>query len=379
MTRIYLIRHGEAEGNLYRRAQGHYEADITAKGHRQIAALAERFRDVHLDALYSSDLRRTQITAGAITKYHDLKLNLEPQLREVCLGQWEDEPWGNLSYDYPEAMTAFNDDPEAWSAPGAESFGDLKKRMVSAILRLAAAHDGQTIACVSHGMAIRTLLSHIFNVPSSNIRSIPHGDNTAVSLLEVEGEEIKAVFYNDASHLEGELSTFARQKWWRKPGLHDADNVRFCLLDPNKQPELYLDFYSEAWQAVHGSLEGFEPEIYLSSARRHYKEDGRSIAVIMRGDETVGLTELDTRRGKAGGYGWICLCCVKEAHRRSLLGVQLLGHAVSVFRRLGYKSIRLSVFPENTAAVKFYTENGFKKIGSSEGCVGALDVMEKLI
>ena len=379
MTRIYLIRHGEAEGNLYRRAQGHYEADITAKGHRQIAALAERFKDVHLDALYSSDLRRTRITAGAITKYHDLKLNLEPQLREVCLGEWEDIPWGNLSFEHPEAMTAFNDDPEAWYAPGAESFSELKERMVSAVLRLAAAHKGQTIACVSHGMAIRTLLSYVFDVPSNKIRSIPHGDNTAVSLLEVEGGEIKAVFYNDASHLEGELSTFARQSWWRKPGLHDADNVRFCPLDPNEDADTYLEFYSEAWKVVHGSLEGFEPSLYLASARRHYAEDERSIAVILRGDEMVGLTELDTLRGKNEGYGWICLCCVKEAHRRSLLGVQLLGHAVSVFRRLGYKSIRLSVFSENTAAVKFYTENGFKKIGTSEGCFGELDVMEKLI
>ena len=72
MTKVYLIRHGEAEGNLYRRAQGHYQSDITAKGHRQIAALAERFKDIHIDALYSSDLRRTLITAGAITKYHDI-------------------------------------------------------------------------------------------------------------------------------------------------------------------------------------------------------------------------------------------------------------------------------------------------------------------
>jgi len=155
--------------------------------------------------------------------------------------------------------------------------------------------------------------------------------------------------------------------------------VRFCLVDPNKQPEIYLEFYSEAWKAVHGSLEGFEPELYLASARRHYKEDPRSIAVIMRGEEIVGLTELDTCRGRDVGYGWICLCCVKEVHRRSLLGVQLLGHAVSVFRRLGYKSIRLSVFPENTAAVTFYKENGFAKIGTSEGCFGELDLMEKLI
>lgn len=379
MTKIYLIRHGEAEGNLYRRAQGHYEADITPKGHRQIDALAERFRDVHIDALYSSDLRRTRITAGAITKYHDLPMILEPQLREVCLGDWEDEPWGNLSRDFPQAMTAFNDDPEAWSAPGAESFEHLAHRMMEALLRIASAHEGQTVAIVSHGMAIRTLLSKIMGIPSSEIRRLPHGDNTAVSLLEVEGESIKVLFYNDASHLEGELSTFARQSWWRKPGLHDQNNVCFRLLDPSAEPELYTAFYAEAWRSAHGSLAGFEPALYLSSARRRYAEDPRSVAVILRGEEIVGLTELDTVRGKAGGYGWISLCCVKEAHRRSLLGVQLLGHAVSVFRSLGYKSIRLSVFPGNEAAVKFYTANGFVKIGETSGVFGNLDVMEKMI
>ena len=379
MTRIYLIRHGEAEGNLYRRAQGHYEADITPKGHRQIAALAERFRDIHIDALYSSDLRRTQITAGAITKYHDLPMTLEPRLREVCLGEWEDVPWGNLSRDFPEAMTAFNDDPEAWSAPGAESFEQLARRMLEAIGEIAAAHEGQTVACVSHGMAIRTLLSKIMGVESKNIRSLPHGDNTAVSLLEVEGGEMKVVFCNDASHLEGELSTFARQSWWRKPGLHDQDNVCFRLLDPGREPELYTEFYAEAWRSVHGSLEGFEPALYLAAARARHREDERSIAVILRGDETVGLTELDTRRGRSEGYGWISLCCVKESHRRSLLGVQLLGHAVSVFRRLGYKSVRLSVFGGNEGAIAFYRANGFVKIGETAGVFGPLDVMEKRI
>ncbi len=379
MTRIYLIRHGEAEGNLYRRAQGHYDARITAKGHRQIAALAERFRNVHLDALYSSDLLRTRTTAGAITKYHDLPMNLEPQLREICLGVWEDEPWGDLSYKYPEAMVAFNDDPEAWSAPGSEAFEHLKARMLATVLRLAKAHEGQTIACVSHGMAIRTLLSHIMGVPSKEIRRLPHGDNTSVSLLEVEGEDIKVVFYNDAGHLEGELSTFARQSWWRKPGLHDTMNVRFRLLDPEKEPQLYLSFYSEAWESVHGSLEGFEPALYLASARQRYAEDERSIAVILCGDETVGLTELDTRRGEKEGYGWISLCCVREAYRRQLLGVQLLGHAVSVSRKMGYKSIRLSVHPGNRAAIGFYSENGFVKIGETPGAFGMLDVMEKMI
>ena len=379
MTRVYLIRHAQAEGNIYRRAQGFYPSPITAKGHRQIAALAERFRHEQIDALYSSDLLRAATTAGAITKYHDLPLNPEPRLREVDLGPWEDRPFGDLQYLYPDMMRAFNDDPDRWIVAGAETFPHLRARIRAAICEIAARHDGQTVACVSHGMAIRTLLSLILGIPSGEIRRLPHGDNTAVSLLEIEGENIKVIFYNDASHLEGELSTFARQSWWRKPGLHDENNVRFRYIDPAVEGELYTEFYAEAWRAVHGSLAGFVPELYLPSARRHYTEHERSIAVILRGDEPVGLTELDTKRGEAEGYGWICLCCVKEEHRRCLLGVQLLGHAVSLFRRLGYKSIRLSVFPGNTAALSFYRENGFVKIGETPGVFGQLDIMEKMI
>ena len=51
MTTVYLIRHGEAEGNLYRRMQGWYDGDLTDLGRRQVAALAGRFRDIHLEAL----------------------------------------------------------------------------------------------------------------------------------------------------------------------------------------------------------------------------------------------------------------------------------------------------------------------------------------
>ena len=83
MTQIYLIRHGEAEGNIYRRCQGHHEGRITAKGLRQVDALAERLKDIHFDALYSSDRKRTIRTAKAVTMYHDVPLQTEPRLREL--------------------------------------------------------------------------------------------------------------------------------------------------------------------------------------------------------------------------------------------------------------------------------------------------------
>ena len=65
MTTVYLIRHAEAEGNLYRRVHGWYDSLITENGYRQIAALRGRFADVPIDAVYSSDLFRTMTTAPA--------------------------------------------------------------------------------------------------------------------------------------------------------------------------------------------------------------------------------------------------------------------------------------------------------------------------
>ena len=87
MTLIYMVRHAEAEGNLYRRAHGQYDSSLTPKGLRQLDALAERFRDTAVDALYSSDLRRTMATAAAVARYHPgLELQPDPRLREVDLG-----------------------------------------------------------------------------------------------------------------------------------------------------------------------------------------------------------------------------------------------------------------------------------------------------
>ena len=56
MTTLYLIRHAEAEGNLYRRIHGQFDTNVTPNGRRQIAALARRFASIDIDACYSSDL-----------------------------------------------------------------------------------------------------------------------------------------------------------------------------------------------------------------------------------------------------------------------------------------------------------------------------------
>ena len=68
MTRIYIIRHAEAEGNLYRRIHGQYDSLVTPLGYRQIQALEKRFQDIHLDAV----LRITGVADDFVARQTDL-------------------------------------------------------------------------------------------------------------------------------------------------------------------------------------------------------------------------------------------------------------------------------------------------------------------
>lgn len=374
MTTVFFIRHAEAEGNLFRRGQGQFDGKITPRGRRQIEALAERFRDIHLDALYSSDMSRTIETAGAVLKYHDLELHTTERLREINMGIWEDMSWGDITYEYPEQMYSFNADPDTWYVEGCETFAHLTQRMRAALFDIAAMHDGQTIALVSHGMAIRALLSSIIGA-----NEITHGDNTAVALLEVAGEDVKISMYNDNSHLCEEISTFARQTWWKDEGGIEENNLRFELLYIEREDDFYLRCYADSWRISHGSEQGFEPESYLRSARQHAALYPRALMKAVCGDKTIGIVELDTEKCKEEDCGWLTLCYLLPETRGRKLGVQLIGHAMAELRRLGRSALRLHVAADNTNAVGFYEYCGFVELKREQGKVGQLIMMERTL
>ncbi|MEG1918558.1 MAG: histidine phosphatase family protein, partial [Oscillospiraceae bacterium] len=96
MTTIYLIRHAEAEGNLYRIAHGQYDSILTDRGLAQVEALQQRFADIPVDAVYSSDLRRACQTAAALFVPKGLPLQKRRDLREVSMGVWEQKTWGEI-------------------------------------------------------------------------------------------------------------------------------------------------------------------------------------------------------------------------------------------------------------------------------------------
>ena len=379
MTSIYLIRHAEAEGNLFRRAQGHWNGKVTDRGRRQIDALAERFRGVKIDAVYSSDLDRTVATAGALLRGRELELVTTPRLREINMGVWEGEPWGNITYRWPEQMYLFNNEPERWFVPGCESFGEVQERMTKVILELAAKHEGGTIAAVSHGMAIKIFLMGAMGVHSGEGEPMLHGDNTAVSLLEVEDGRISVKYYNDNSHLGEGLSTFAQQRWWRDTKKDDPTSLRFEPLDPQNpgDAEFYTRCYADSWAVAHGSSAGFVPRVYLASARSHSAKDRDCLMKVMYGERPVGVLELDPRRGRDEGCGWISLLYLVPEFRGKGYGVQLIGCAAAYFADRGRSAVRLHVAVTNEAAIGFYRHYGFDELAVEPGVTSDQLLMER--
>ena len=379
-TKLYLVRHAEAEGNLYRRIHGQYDSLVTDNGYRQIAALAHRFTDIPVDAVYSSDLFRTCTTAQAIYRPKGLTLAARRDLREVSMGVWEDRTWGEVARTDAGQLGFFNATDARWQVEGGETFQILRERISGALRQTAGSHPGQTVAVVCHGTAIRNALAVFRGLSIAESANLPHRDNTAVSLLEFRGEEVRVVFHDDASHLPEEISTFARQRWWRQDTGSMADaNLWFRPLDMEREEAFFRQCREEAWLDIHGSWENYDGDAFAADALAQWRQDRRALTCAMLGEKLVGLLHLDLGREAGQGIGYIPFVYMLPDYRKRGLGVQLIGQAVSVYRPLGRTRLRLRCAPDNLVAQRFYKRYGFYRVGSAAGSRVPLDLLEKYI
>lgn len=371
MTELYLIRHAEAEGNLFRRINGVYNAPLTPMGKQQKQPLAERFRNIPLTAVYSSDLLRAMDTAEALSSSHSLPLHTMRELREVNMGIWEDECWGLIEKNEAEQYWNFSNAPAKWSVPGGEPWLETQLRMRSAILRIAAEQPNGCVAVVSHGSAIRILLTALLGYASEESGKLLYCDNTAVAKLLVDGTDIQPVFYNDSTHLPPELSAFTRDSWWKTPDGKDGRDLFFLPfpLENADAAERYLRRYRETWICSYGKEDGFGTYL-LNAAKQRRRKDENSVLEVWAEDRSIGVLELDREQGVGEGFGHIALLALDEEYRHKGLGIQLIGQASSYYQRLGRTKLRLRVAVHNLPAQRFYRNGGFTVTGTEKGLFG---------
>ena len=303
MTTIYLIRHAEADGNLYRRAHGWYNSVITDRGYRQIAALSKRFADTEFDAVYSSDRFRTMITALSVYKTHGLPLHTVPQLREVDVGYWEDMPWAEIEAADGEQLALFNTDAERWHVDGSERITEVRERMCAALREIAEKHPGGTAAVFSHGMAMRIAIGTLQGLSLHEIDKTGHAENTAVTRLEYEDGAFRVAFRDDASHLSDDTATLRNQAWLK-------------------------------------NAKGFEGGI------RYRASGGEGRFDVLRGDEVIGAVSVESCRGGVGTIGEFWL--EEDAQRRGD-GEKLIGQALSYARTHGCSILSTGRIPKSNA------------------------------
>jgi broad specificity phosphatase PhoE len=177
MPDLHLVRHGESTWNTLGLAQGHNDlAQLTRRGLRQAAEVAELFRGHRVRALYASDLRRALQTAAAFAAVLELPVFADARLRERGLGVLE----GTASAAISPAVTGLGDgrvtDPDTRPA-GGESVRDLYQRAAAFCdeLTTAGQEDGTPdeggegdegdVVVVAHGGTLRVLDAYLHAIP----------------------------------------------------------------------------------------------------------------------------------------------------------------------------------------------------------------------
>lgn len=166
LTRLLLIRHGEAEGNREFRYLGDTDAPLTSNGQAQAQHLAEELLPAPLSAIYVSPLARARATADALAagRGSPLTPQVDARLREQSYGAWEgltaQEARAQHSQAHAEWERAARDAP-----PGGESLTALRARSVACAHALAARHPGEVVALVSHVGPIKALVCAALGLP----------------------------------------------------------------------------------------------------------------------------------------------------------------------------------------------------------------------
>jgi broad specificity phosphatase PhoE len=209
--RLFLIRHGESEGNTELRLQGQREYPLTERGREQSRLVAERLRRLSLGALYSSPIRRARLTADVIAEATGLEVTELPGVQEYDFGELSGMTYRELVEKHPEIVEQYRRGPDYPSFPGAEDREAFRRRVCEALWGVVERHPGASAAVVAHAGPIALFCLEVLGLPYR--RPLPlRIYNGSITVVEVRDgppsgrdPQPRAVLaaLNDTCHLQG--------------------------------------------------------------------------------------------------------------------------------------------------------------------------------
>lgn len=221
-TRILLVRHGEsaavAPGGAWPTSMGQGDPDLHPHGRVQAERVADRLVGEDVSAVYVTPFSRTAGTAAPFLSRRAMVAVVEPDLREVYLGDWDGPIFRRLVADRdPLAMRIF--DEERWDlAPGAEPAHSFAARVRGAVERIATAQQGGTVAVFTHAGVIGRVLAE---ATGSTPFAFNGADNASISHLVVDQGKWTLRSFNDTAHLGMAIVNRSDLAWEQAPPVSD--------------------------------------------------------------------------------------------------------------------------------------------------------------
>lgn len=200
---LYLIRHGaccDSTAEFYDDEKNTMNPPLTEEGVKQAQKLAERCKDIGLNAVYSSDLLRALQTSQIIASAVKCGLSVSPALREIDMGDIYKKSWDH----YPELYAKWALHREDLPYPNGENGADVWKRC-SALLLQIVREPHEKVAIVAHGGTIRSIVCGVLGIAQQKRfrfgAPLENCSITVVKYIEAKNQYFLHTF-NDFSHLK---------------------------------------------------------------------------------------------------------------------------------------------------------------------------------
>lgn len=162
-TVTHLLRHGQTEHTPERRFSGRNELPLSRTGRAEAEAAAVRAKELGIDVVVASPLRRTRETAEVVAGALGLTPEFDDDLVELDFGDIEGLTFEEARERHPLAARRFGVDITV-AAPGGESVADVSVRVARARRRILSRYAGRTVLVVSHVTPIKLMLAAALDV-----------------------------------------------------------------------------------------------------------------------------------------------------------------------------------------------------------------------
>jgi broad specificity phosphatase PhoE len=195
---LLLVRHGESTGNVTRIVQGWRDEPLTERGRAQAAAVAGRLaaHEPRVAAVYSSTLARARDTAASIAAALELPLVEHAELREYGYGEAEGLRWAQIEERFGLTLGQWG----RGTLPGEEGPAAFEERVGRCIDELAARHEHEVAAVVTHGGVITRVVARVLGLPDGAPPRI-YLANGSLTVIGTERGEQALVLLNDDCHI----------------------------------------------------------------------------------------------------------------------------------------------------------------------------------